>query len=284
MNETIRQLTGEDFHVLQQMQTGLDDDYVIRVFDRIIAGNNRLFGLFHDGRLASIGGYTVFAGSYAMLGRMRSDVRFRGLSLSSRLMTYVRDEALERPGIHFVGANTQEENIPAQRVLEKIGLSRLAELFSATADDVSGLETGTAAWREVESKEQKMRWLEKMYIHSGQIFPFECYYPFPASAQLFAGNELTAWKFYENPAQDRVVILKHDTKKYDYLHALYPWPDLFEQAGLWETLRAPLEAIRSHSQEGAFVWMDLTHEQVQNMPQMHPFDLPSPWFLYGTHL
>lgn len=119
MNETIRQLTDDDLQALQDMDTGIDDDYVIRVFDRISTGNNRLFGLFHDGRLASIGGYTIFAGSYAMLGRMRSDVRFRGQSLSSRLMAHVRDAALDHPGIRFVGANTQEFNLPARRVLEK---------------------------------------------------------------------------------------------------------------------------------------------------------------------
>ena len=284
MNETIRQLTDDDLQALQDMDTGIDDDYVIRVFDRISTGNNRLFGLFQDGRLASIGGYTIFAGSYAMLGRMRSDVRFRGQSLSSRLMAHVRDAALDHPGIRFVGANTQEFNLPARRVLEKIGLSRQAELFSAIAKDVETFESGALPWRKIASAEEKMRWLELVYIRSGRVFPLECYYPFPASPDLFSGQALEQWDFYENPNGDRIVITKHDVKKYDYLHTLYPWDDLFEQPGLWETLHAPLENIRRDSEEGAFVWMDLTRNQVGTLSNGHPFELPSPWFLYGTDI
>ncbi|MBT2583422.1 GNAT family N-acetyltransferase [Planococcus sp. ISL-109] len=284
MKEAIRPLTGEDFQALQEMQTGIDDDYVIRVFDHISNGHNRLFGLFQDGHLASIGGYTIFAGSYVMLGRMRSDLRFRGLNLSTRLMAHVRNAALEHKGICFVGANTEESNIPAQRVLENIGLAKQSVLVAATAADVRGLESGAIPWRKVESLEEKMRWLQAVYIRPGRIFPFECYYPFPATADLFSKNQLTHWDFFENPAQDRVVIAKHDVKKYDYLHTLYPWNDLLEQPGLWETLRAPLEAIRKDSQEGAFIWIDLTHEQVHKLPDGHPFDLSSPWFLYGTQL
>lgn len=284
MNETIRQLTDDDLQALQDMDTGIDDDYVIRVFDRISTGNNRLFGLFQDGRLASIGGYTIFAGSYAMLGRMRSDVRFRGQSLSSRLMAHVRDAALDHPGIRFVGANTQEFNLPARRVLEKIGLSRQAELFSAIAKNVETFENGALPWRKIASAEEKMRWLELVYIRSGRVFPFECYYPFPASPDLFSGQALEQWDFYENPNGDRIVITKHDVKKYDYLHTLYPWDDLFEQPGLWETLHAPLENIRRDSEEGAFVWMDLTRKQVGTLSNGHPFELPSPWFLYGTDI
>lgn len=284
MNETIRQLTDDDLQALQDMDTGIDDDYVIRVFDRISTGNNRLFGLFQDGRLASIGGYTIFAGSYAMLGRMRSDVRFRGQSLSSRLMAHVRDAALDHPGIRFVGANTQEFNLPARRVLEKIGLSRQAELFSAIAKNVETFESGALPWRKIASAEEKMRWLELVYIRSGRVFPFECYYPFPASPDLFSGQALEQWDFYENPNGDRIVIIKHDVKKYDYLHTLYPWDDLFEQPGLWETLHAPLENIRRDSEEGAFVWMDLTRKQVGTLSNGHPFELPSPWFLYGTDI
>ncbi|MGM0899002.1 MAG: GNAT family N-acetyltransferase [Bacillota bacterium] len=284
MNETIRQLTSDDLPALQNMETGIEDDYVIRVFDRISTGHNRLFGLFYDGRLASIGGYTIFSSSYAMLGRMRSDLRFQGLSLSTRLMAHVRNEALEHPGIRFVGANTQESNIPAQRVLEKIGLSRQAELFAVIAENAESLETGAAPWRKIDQLDEKMHWLQSVYIRSGQVFPFECYYPFPASADLFPEHKLAEWEFYENPEQNRVVITKHDVKKYDYLHTLYPWDDLFEQPGLWETLKKPLQSIGSHSQEGAFIWMDLSREQVGKLPTEHPFDLSSPWFLYGTSL
>lgn len=80
MEKLIRALTKEDLPSLQAMETGIEDDYVIRVFERISTGNNKLFGLFSNDQLVSVGGLTVFAKQYAMLGRMRSDLRFRAMT------------------------------------------------------------------------------------------------------------------------------------------------------------------------------------------------------------
>ena len=41
-------------------------------------GENRLFGLFVENKLVSLGGFSIFANEYAMLGRLRSDRSIRG--------------------------------------------------------------------------------------------------------------------------------------------------------------------------------------------------------------
>ena len=76
MKITIRQLQQDDLNHVKSMETGIVDDYLIRVYHRVSKDASRLYGLFVDNHLASIGGYTIFEEHYIMLGRMRSDLRF----------------------------------------------------------------------------------------------------------------------------------------------------------------------------------------------------------------
>ncbi|WP_422122555.1 GNAT family N-acetyltransferase; N-acetyltransferase [Planococcus sp. X10-3] len=282
MNKLIRVLTIEDLPALEAMETGIDDDYIIRVFDRICSGNNKLFGLFTDGQLVSIGGLTVFAGQYAILGRMRSDLRFRGNNLSTTLMAKVLEEAFDIPDIKWVGANTQEENLPAQRVLKKIGLSERHTSYSATAEENTGMVDGGAVWQRQDNIDRKKHWLKKLFTESAAIFPFECYYPIPASESLFEDSRIAQWNFFENKTGDRVLITKRDFKKYQYLHAVYPFEDLTEQPGLWETISFARQKMADDTNEETHIWMDLTVQQTASLPDNHAFVLPSPWILYGT--
>jgi len=282
MEQTIRRLAMEDLPYLEAMETGIEDDYVKRIFERLVtAEGNRLYGLFIGDQLASVCGYTIFAEHYAMLGRIRSDIRFRGKDLATQLTVYVRDEAFKLPNIQWVGANTQEENTAARRVLEKTGFSEYPPLYGATAKDVSTLESGADPWKRIDDTEQKKAWVDRLYIHTGAVFPFECYYLFPATAELFSDSKLAEWSFYENPDGTRVLITKRDFKKYNYLHAIYPWEDLMEQKGLWETVSADYKKLASQTDDETYVWVDFTKEQVRSLPDRHGFQLPSPWLLYG---
>lgn len=281
MKKLIRALTREDLPKLEAMETGIEDDYVIRVFDRISSGNNKLFGLFTDGQLVSVGGLTMFADQYVMLGRMRSDLRFRGNDFSTTLMSKVLEEAFKLPATQWVGANTQEENIPAQRVLKKIGLAEHHVSYGATAEKVAVLENGKDPWNKIDSVDKKRKWLQKLFIESSEVFPYECYYPFPATERMFKDSQIAAWNFFENPDGDRVVIMKRDVKKYSYLQAIYPFDDLMEQEGLWETISLAHQKLTSKLSTTIYVWMDLTKQQTAALPDYHPFTLPSPWILFG---
>lgn len=282
MEKLIRQLDLEDLHYLEKMKTGIEDDYILRVYNRIAGGSSRLFGLFQDGQLASIGGYTIFADQYAMLGRMRSDLRYRGNNLSTQLMAHIMEEVFSLPAVQWVGANTQVENSSARRVLDKLGLTEVSTLYSAVSPEVSSLAADGAVWQELSDLTQKQEWINQLYIQTGEVFPYECYYTFPASQALFADADLSQWAFFENPDKSRVLIAKKDYKRNYYLHAVYPWDDLMEQPGLWETISAAQHRLSEKVKSETLIWMDLTPDQVSSLPAYHPFDLPSPWLLYGT--
>ncbi|QBP41265.1 GNAT family N-acetyltransferase [Paenisporosarcina antarctica] len=283
MDKLIRLLTIDDLSYLEAMETGIKDDYVIRIFEKLVTGDNRLYGLFWRDKLVSIGGYTIFERRFAMIGRMRSDQRYRGNSLSSQLMVQVIEDVFKLPDIQWVGANTQEENLPAQRVLQKLGLIEHSTLQEATTKNVSSLENGARAWQEVYDLERKKIWINQLYVKTGAIFPYECYYAFPASEELFPEEKLMKWSFYENETATRVLITKTDLKDRYYLHTVYPWNDLMEQEGLWETIATAYRKLADYVVYETYIWMDLTKEATQSLPSDHPFVLPSSWILYGIN-
>ncbi|SFD39833.1 hypothetical protein SAMN05216238_101155 [Lentibacillus persicus] len=281
MTKTIRILNENDYYDYEQMDTGIEFDYVGRIFDRLTSGNNRLYGLFLDGQLVSVGGYSIYAKSYAMLGRLRSDCRFLGNGFSTDVMNHVLSEVQKLDGIQWVGANTQEHNISAQRVLEKIGLTPHITLHGALTKDTSALESGDKLWTPVTDLERKKEWVNEAYIQTGAVFPYECYYPFPGSADLFPEDKLKQWAFFENADKTRFVLTKHDQKKYHYLHTVYPWSDMVSQAGLWETIANDYTKLIPQTDDETYIWMDLTKEEAETLPENHQFELPSPWILYG---
>ncbi len=282
MNKQIRMLTSEDFPYLEAMDTGIEDDYVMRIFHRLTIENHRLYGLFIDGQMASMGGYTIFAGRYAMLGRLRSDRRFRGNNLATQLISYIMNEAFQVDGIQWVGANTQEYNTPARRVVEKLRLKPYVMLHGAVTKDTSALETGAKPWKQIDSIERKKHWLKEVYLKSSSVFPYECYYSFPASRQLFCDEDIEKWSFYENDEKTRVLITKYDQKKNHYLHVVYPWSDMLSQKGLWETIAKDYRKLKEQVEGDTYIWIDLTKEEAQSLPVNHQFELPSPWILYGV--
>lgn len=283
MQKEIRQLGTYDIKHIQQMQTNVVDDYIPHAFYNLIEYPNILYGLFVDGMLASVAGYTVFARKLAMLGRLRSDVRFHGYGFATELMAFVRDQAFKHQQIRWVGANTQRDNKPTHRVLEKIGFKHHMTSMGATATTVATLESGDNIWQEITCLKRKQDWLGKLYIEEKSYFPYECYYLLPAIQSLFTEETLKKWLFYENDDQTRVIIMKQDEKKHTYLHVIYPWDDLAEQKGIWETITKAKKQLEKPSNSEVHIWIDLSEKAVNTLPNNHPFDLPSPWTLYGVY-
>lgn len=280
MSEKIRRLTSEDYELYAAMDTGIEDDYINLFFERFAGGTNRLYGLFADGKLASMGGYSIFAGRYAMLGRLRSDRRFQRKSFATELMTHVKNEAFSAEGVRWVGGNTEEGNLPARRVLEKIGCKPKLTQYAATAKEVAAIESGEEVWQEIHSTGRKKYWLEKAYLSKSKVFPYQCYYPFPASAALFTENTIKDWTFYENKAGDRFFLTKHDQKRTHYLHVAYPWNDAWDQKGFWQTVSKAKQNLENELGEEAHIWMDIPKEEITGLPANHPFKLNSVWVLY----
>ncbi|MFD2045476.1 GNAT family N-acetyltransferase [Ornithinibacillus salinisoli] len=283
MERSIRLLHSDDYPLLETMDTGIEDDYVKRVFHRLSTGDNRLYGLFLGDQLVSLGGINIYAKRYAMLGRLRSDRRFRGQDFATKVMTYMLKEAFLIDGIQWVGANTQEENVPARRVMEKIGFSPYTMLHGALTDDTTTLTIDAKPWKLIDDLQRKKDWLQQTYVDSSEVFPYECYYLFPASEDLFQDEKLREWSFYENEEKNRFLITKIDQKKYHYLHVIYPWNDMTEQVGLWETITADYKKLLQQNGEETYIWMDLSKEEASSLPSNHQFTLPSPWILYGMN-
>ncbi|KMK76242.1 GNAT family N-acetyltransferase [Alkalihalobacillus pseudalcaliphilus] len=276
-----RELTQNDKQLFASMDTGIDDDYVLHIYDYLVQGENRLFGLFVENKLVSLGGFSIFANEYAMLGRLRSDRSIRGKNYATTLMKQIIEEAFTSLNIQWVGGNTQEENIPARRVLKKIGLEEGFKLYNATTTDISFLQNGANVWKEVSLLQEKKKWLEQSYLKEQLIFPYECYYPFPASEALFTEEDLQAWSFFENEDQSKFVILKNDRKGYQYVHVLYPYDNVFSEPGLWETVDYYYARQLQEQENETRVWVDLTEEQVAQLVPEHTFEWPSPWILHG---
>lgn len=282
MTLTTRQLTKDDFHLYKKMQTELEEDYMIRVFDRLTEGDNYLYGLFENDALIAIAGYTLFAGEYAMLGRLRSDWRYRKKGYGSKIIQYMIDEALKHPTVKWIGANTEQHNKPALSILKKSEIPPVATLYAAQTKDVSSLTNQEKAWTEVTSIEKKQEWIQKTYLNpefETTVFPFEAYYPFPARPSLFE-NQLDKWRFFENENQTRYFITWTEEKGQNYLHVVYPWSDFIEQSGFFETVHSEFERAKKRN-EADLIWMDLTEEEVATLPSEHPFKHPSPWVLHG---
>lgn len=127
----IRKLHKEDIPLLHTMRTGFEHDYILPIAAELMEGDNRLFGLFVDDTLASFAGCSIFAGRYAMLGRLRSDRRFQSNGYATQLMRHMRDLAFQLPEITWVGGYTQENNFSGKRVMEKVDLQPLAVRYGA---------------------------------------------------------------------------------------------------------------------------------------------------------
>lgn len=280
MERWMRQLHVEDLDVYKSMNTGIEDDYIARFFERISSGNNKLFGLFEGNNLIATAGYTLFQERYAMLGRLRASQTNRGKNVGTDVLTRVLALAKEDPAVDWIGANTEEYNGPAMRVLEKIQAHPILPQYAAVAKDVRGVGAKGPLWQEVTDLEVKRSWLQETYIRTQKPFPLQCYYPFPATEALFDEANLLEWRFFENHDRSRFMILKKDMKRYHYTQVVYPWDDYFEQPGLWDTVAEAQLAHMREVEDDVTVWLDLPKTDAHKLPADHPFDLSSIWVLH----
>ncbi|TFB24309.1 GNAT family N-acetyltransferase [Filobacillus milosensis] len=278
----IRPLTIDDYDILKDMHTGIEDDYVVRIFERLVTSEeHKIFGLFDDGQLVSVSGYTIFADHYAMLGRWRSDLRYQGKGYATKIVQYIMDELKQNEQIKWIGANTQRTNFPALRVLEKLKLPMLKALHASTLIDSNNLNYASGEkWEAVTSLEEKRSIVQQIENDPDVIFPYQCYYPFPASPTLFKDEEIKDWYFFRNPENNRFVIMNFDQKKYSYMHVIYLWDDVFEQPGLWETILETYKEFQQNYGDDTKIWIDLTDESRQKTNE-DAFEFQDAWILHG---
>ncbi|WP_079478260.1 GNAT family N-acetyltransferase [Halobacillus salinus] len=278
----VKMLTIDDLPALMAMETGIEDDYVVRIFDRLIeSDSHQLFGLFQEGQMLAVAGYSLFGqNKFAMLGRLRSDRRFQQKGNATRLLEPIVDHLKRVPGVEWVGANTHLGNIPARRVLQKLGIEQGPVIHYLTLKDPEKLSGHTKGpvWNRVEDLNEKYRLLDSLESNALDMFPYECYYPFPYDKSLFTDDYLEESSFYLSPDQQRFVIIRNDTKKYDYSHVKYFWDDHYDQPGFFETLQDHW----NQNPDNAGCWIDFSAQGFKNIPDLSAYDVQEPWILYGN--
>ncbi|MFD2922654.1 GNAT family N-acetyltransferase [Halobacillus naozhouensis] len=278
----IKKLSLNDFHAVKQMNTGIDDDYVIRIFDRLISSRTQeLFGLFHEGELVSIGGYSLFGNNqYAMIGRLRSNLKLRSKGYSTALLTQLIKELRQKPDVKWIGANTHVSNDPTRRVLEKIGMQPglVSHYLTLTAPEKLNGYTPGAVWKEVFNTREKLSYLLNLSDNALGLFPYECYYPLPYDQVFFTENYLEEACMYVNPDKTRFVLIKNDQKKYRYAHVKYFWNDHYQQPGFFETILDHWN--KNDDNYGS--WIDFSVEGFKQIADVSPYEVQDPWILYDV--
>ncbi|SDJ61894.1 GNAT family N-acetyltransferase [Salimicrobium halophilum] len=248
MNVTMKQLTEQDKPSFASMSTGIEDDYIARIFERLVTSDvHTLYGMFQQGQLVSTAGYSLFAeGTYAMLGRLRSDLNHRGKGYSTELLHHIIHELRKRGDIEWIGANTETTNPQGRRVLEKLGMTPYGPLTYTVVprSEFEKLPSSEHEWIEVQSTSEKEEIIKT--LHPDRLFPYECYYPFPLSDALLREFRTDEARLFLHPDEQRYVLLKEDFKGYEYTNVIYPFSDAATERGLHQIVKAYLDDHPDH--------------------------------------
>ncbi|SES69251.1 Acetyltransferase (GNAT) family protein [Salinibacillus kushneri] len=276
----IRKLTENDYDLLNRMETGIEDDYVVRIFPKLINSHqHELYGLFHGEQMLSVAGYSIYLDQYAMLGRLRSDKRFLGKGHATELLKAIIKDLKTRPDVKWIGANTEIHNKPALKVLEKLGFPAHPPLYPVKlyrGETVQG--TPGPKWEKLQTKQEKRHILNLFSDSDFEVFPYECYYPFPYQDGFLSDDDLEESLFFANKDRTRFFIMKEDQKKELYAMVMYPWNDHFEQAGFWDTVMNQLQTTFTEHR----LWIDFMEEGLERAKNLDTFEIRKPWVLHGV--
>jgi hypothetical protein len=273
----IRKLTIEDRQQVEMMDTGIEGDYVLLIFNRLIEHDD-LFGLFINDSLVSIAGLTVFGNGYAVLGRLRTDIKFRGNGYATKLLLYLDNYAQDQKHIKWIGLATEGKNKPVRKICKELSLSQVSEYFSclietAVLKNIGPIRTGD--WEEITCFHE----IRKIIIENSQqehplnMFPYECYYPLPFERNVFTDDYLSKCKVFIK--KDRFVIFMPDEKDRSYLHMKYVCDDIHEQEDLL-SIAATLALATNRT-----LWIDMPNKSAKNLNNL--FSDKKRWCMYGKH-
>lgn len=276
----IRKLTLDDHTSVQNLQTNIVDDYVKRIFpDLIQSQTHTIYGLFESDTLITLAGYSLFPGGYAMLGRLRSDIRFTTKGYATKILAFIIEDLKKDPTIKWVGANTNIDNHAARRVLAKLELEQITTFYSLPVRNATLLNgVKGIRWSDVVSIKEKRALLTTVASSKPLIFPYECYNPFPYSKALVTDKHLSESTFYQNHTKDRFIIIRNDQKQEWFAQVKYFWNDAFEQPGFWETV---YHYVAKESRE-LRPWLDFSQVAFNTIPNLAAFDVEDGWALYGN--
>lgn len=281
MDITIRPLTSSDQALVYAMDTGIKEDYVLRILHHLLQ-HERVYGALYNNKLVGIASYTLFEGHFAVLGRLRTDISFRGKGVATGLLSFIMEKLKANPAIEWIGLTTLDDNIPVHRIANTLGLNHLVTYFSYRMNDKDLSELSNpemSLWKEIVHLEHKKtyikEWLPDPHDNPLGMFPYECYYPLVLDHRLLTDEYITSCRMFVHEVKSRFVLLMPDDKGEHYLHAKYFWKDVFLDKGLIQLLK------KVAKDENRILWLDST-EDIHNQPIDLFFSNRESWRLYGA--
>ncbi len=266
----IRKLTAADRKDVIAMETGIEDDYVIRIFPKLIEQHDML-GYFEGPTLVGIAGMTIYEGEIAVLGRLRTHSNYRGRGIASALMNELKEEAFHSLNLNWACYATEENNIPGNRMARHLQMNLEAIVVSSriSPGTVEGT-LDTQPYRSDYSRESKKKYLEEYSVNEDlDFFPHSIYYPLPYVPNLTDGY-LDSIEMFQNHSGS-FIIMKEE-KGATYLHVKVWNERTLHSKELWQIVNAEAE------KEARSIWIDLPTEQAKWL-EAHSHQ--TIWHLYG---
>ncbi|WP_171016914.1 GNAT family N-acetyltransferase [Pseudalkalibacillus caeni] len=280
MDLHMRRLGLGDAEQFRQMETGIENDYVVRIFDKLVQ-EDLLYGAFYENELIGIAGITVYEIQYAILGRLRTRVHDRGKGVARKLFRFLVSQLRQNPHIKWIGYATEESNIPANSIASHLSMDCIAKIYSSKLNRTgsghfASLDSDTDDWQEIKGcKEKKLLFKQAMEESGMNFFPYAVYYPLPAYPEDISDDYLSGCRMWAR--NGRFFCLMPEEKGESYFHLKYFWNDIFEQTGLWK------KAIRLAEREDRVIWFDMSESMFRSLPEKQWFETTA-WHLIGEPL
>lgn len=266
----IRKLTVADRKDVRAMETGIEDDYVIRIFSKLVEEDDML-GYFEGHKLVGIAGMTIYEGELAVLGRLRTHTNYRGRGIASALMNELKEEAFHSLNMSWAGYATEKNNLAGNRLARCLQMNLEATVVSSrlSPGTVEGT-LDTQPYRSDFSRECKKNYLEELSVTEDlTFFPHSIYYPLPYVPKLTSGY-LDSIEMFQNDFG--TFILMKEEKGATYLHVKVWNEKTLHSKEFWEIVNAEAE------REARSIWIDLPTEQAKWLEAHSHQNI---WHLYG---
>lgn len=283
---TIRQLTIDDYRSVLDMQTGIEDDYVIGSFPQLIENPAQsLFGLMTEEGLAAVAGVYRLPNGNGILGRLRSDIRYQSKGNATALLKHIIAYCEQDPRMNWLGAITRKSNLPAQRVLDKLDMRYNSQFISLLMENPGEAEFPAAApWQPIEGTEAKRDAIEQAAKDTKLAFyPYEAYFPIPYAAAILEDEYIEKLSVFRNTDASRIMAIQEDFKGRDLAQIQYFWPDVFEQDGLWAAVFDYLQ----QSDRQLVPQLDVSPGNASCIPAVFKESFAKdddPWLIYGKYI
>ena len=268
-NGVIRKLGYLDVPQVEEMPTGIEDDYVIRIIHKLIQNEN-MIGFFMKEKLVGIAGMSLFEGEAAVLGRLRTHKDYRKKGIASALMNTLQTKAFENPAVIWTGYATEDYNTAGNSLAPHLQMQLESEIVSCRISPQSILgQTDTEPFNKVNDMDKKVT-IEKYWKTSvSSFFPYSIYYPLPYLPSL-SSVYLKQVEVFVN--DNGGFLLMKEEKGASYLHVKVLNKSTVYSKAMWKSVNAyALEEARA-------IWIDLPK---QDAKWLEPFSHQTTWHLYG---